>query len=164
MTMHSCPCGTDKIYSECCGVFISGKLNPATPEELMRSRYTAYSQANIDYIAATMKGPAALNFDRVDANQWAHDVNWLALEVVNASHNDSIGHVEFLAHYAHGGQRFVLHEISEFRFEDGRWYYVDGKAPEKISSKKTAPVVSRNALCSCGSNKKYKKCCGKPNP
>ncbi|MCF1613211.1 SEC-C domain-containing protein, partial [Serratia marcescens] len=32
-----------------------------------------------------------------------------------------------------------------------RWYYIDG----------TKPQPGRNAMCPCGSGKKYKKCCGR---
>jgi SEC-C motif domain protein len=39
--------------------------------------------------------------------------------------------VEFLAHYSDENKGYVLHEISEFHFEDGRWYYVDGRASER---------------------------------
>lgn len=39
--------------------FIPNQKILSTPEELMRSRYTAYNQVNIDYIARTMRSPAA---------------------------------------------------------------------------------------------------------
>lgn len=56
----SCPCKSGKRYADCCEPFITRINLPETPEQLMRSRYTAYSQANIDYIMGTMKGEASV--------------------------------------------------------------------------------------------------------
>ncbi len=68
--MH-CPCKSEKEYAQCCEPFIIGNQLPNTPEQLMCSRYTAYTQANIDYIVATMKGAALKDFDKASAKQWA---------------------------------------------------------------------------------------------
>ena len=134
--MENCPCGNNQSYPQCCGKFISGSALPATPEELMRSRYTAYTQANVNYIANTMKAPANKDFDSDTAREWAEQVNWLKLEIVHAQQdNPEKGYVEFLAHFSDENKQFVLHEISEFHLEDGRWYYVDGRG----SDRKTIP-------------------------
>ena len=69
--MQHCPCGTGKKYLDCCGLFIRGHKRPTTPEALMRSRYSAYTQNRIEYIARTMKAPANHNFDMEAARQWA---------------------------------------------------------------------------------------------
>ena len=61
--MTTCPCGSKKNYADCCQPFIELKKIPETPEQLMRSRYTAYTQANMDYIVRTMRGKAAADFD-----------------------------------------------------------------------------------------------------
>lgn len=123
-----CPCGSNKTYSECCELFISGKQLPSTPEALMRSRYTAYTQANIDYIANTMKDAASRGFNPASAREWASTVTWLSLQVLNASPvTNNKGFVEFIARYRLQNQEHTLHEISEFHLKNGRWYYVDGK-------------------------------------
>ncbi|WP_411751462.1 SEC-C metal-binding domain-containing protein, partial [Serratia sp. (in: enterobacteria)] len=44
----------------------------------------------------------------------------------------------------------AMHERSRFLRLEQRWYYIDG----------TKPQPGRNAICPCGSGKKYKKCCG----
>jgi SEC-C motif-containing protein len=157
-----CPCGTGNSYQHCCGIFISNLKTPVTPEELMRSRYTAYNEVNIDYIMQTMKSPAADNFDREDARAWANSVNWTGLEIIKTSHDANKGIVEFRAHYLMDGKKYVLHEMSEFICDAEKWYYVKGTHPE--TEKKTilnSDKVGRNDSCPCGSNKKYKKCCGK---
>jgi len=151
--MKICVCGSGKVYLDCCGAFITHKKIPSTPEELMRSRYTAYCHADIDYIMQTMRSPASDDFDAESARQWAKNVNWAGLEVIKTSHGAVHGIVEFIAYYYVQDKKQTLHEISEFHFENGQWYYVDGSKPEPKK-------IGRNDSCPCGSQIKYKKCCG----
>lgn len=123
----NCPCGIGKPYAHCCGIFIRNQKKPETPEALMRSRYTAYTQANIDYITRTMKGPAKLRFDPKRAYRWAKQVEWLKLEIITTSTQFSEGVVEFIAYFKEQGKINTMHEISHFHYENGEWYYVDGK-------------------------------------
>ena len=158
--MTLCPCCSTKNYSQCCEIFLTAKAFPQTPEELMRSRYTAYTQTNIDYIAKTMKEPASEGFNFEETRTWARNVNWLTLEVVSASQNENEGKVEFIAQYSYQDKKYVLHEISLFRRDDNQWYYIDGDSPQSSPIVNDKNKISRNDPCSCGSNKKYKKCCG----
>ena len=154
-----CPCGSGITYQNCCGSFICHEKLPATPEELMRSRYTAYHEVNMHYIIDTMKSPAADHFDVEEARAWAESVRWTGLEIIQTHHDGNKGIVEFRAHYVMDGKKCILHEVSEFIRDEGKWYYVNGTHPEKksiINIKK----IGRNDSCPCGSNKKYKKCCG----
>lgn len=155
--MSQCPCGSMMDYLACCGMYLSGKVTPQTPEALMRSRYTAYTNAMIDYIKKTMKGKALLGFNEVQAKQWASSVQWIGLNVIG-THRDKtdehIGFVEFMATYSDKGVIETIHEISQFQWIEGAWFYIDGVHPSKIMPKK----MSRNALCPCGSRKKYKHC------
>ena len=41
MPAEKCPCGSGKTYAACCKKIISGEKKAETPEELMRSRYSA---------------------------------------------------------------------------------------------------------------------------
>ena len=124
--MKQCPCRSKKSFRECCSVYINGQALPATPEALMRSRYTAYSLANINYIMETMKGRAIENYDKEEAQTWAKRVRWLGLDVLNTKTDALKGWVEFIAHYSDQGIKQKIEEVSEFHFEDGRWFYVDG--------------------------------------
>lgn len=90
----------------------------------MRSRYTAYTQANIDYIASTMRDRALVDFEAKEAKRWASSVKWLRLEVLKSGSDGNSGFVEFRAYYSYRNQMQVLHELSEFRKEEGRWFYV----------------------------------------
>ena len=125
--MKYCPCGTGNEYLNCCGIFISGQKTPPTPEALMRSRYTAYHLIDMDYIANTMKSPAADHFDVKATTKWAKKVNWTQLEIIKTIDGSETAYVEFRAHYNLKNKKYILHETSEFSFQDGKWYYVNGE-------------------------------------
>ncbi|MDR3491316.1 MAG: YchJ family protein [Gammaproteobacteria bacterium] len=152
--MKSCPCGSLKEYAICCGRFIEAGQMPKTPVELMRSRYTAYAKANIDYIQQTMQGPAALGFDINEAAALAKSTLWQKLKILNFSTTHDKGMVEFMAFYTVDNRNYILHEESHFVQQNGLWYYVDGKL--LLNDKLT---TARNDNCVCGSGKKFKNCC-----
>lgn len=146
----SCPCGSSQLFTNCCRPYLMGDLLPETAEALMRSRYTAYSQANIEYIMQTMCGPAAQHFNPEQAREWAAAAEWQKLQVIKAWQvSAEKAFVEFVASYRLKQHPHLLHEVSEFHRVEGRWYYVTGITPK----------VSRNELCPCGSGKKAKRCC-----
>lgn len=128
MSVHKqCPCGANINYQNCCEKFIKGKELPETPEELMRSRYTAYTKANISYIANTMCGKSAEKLNAGEAKAWAQTVNWLGLEIINAPEPIlNRGFVEFIARYYYDHKVRQMHEKSEFNLINGKWFYVNG--------------------------------------
>jgi len=155
--MPNCPCDSTKNDNTCCNIYINGHSNPDTPEKLMRSRYTAYTQGNIDYILRTMSGSALKNFTPESAKQWTTSVEWIGLEIIHSTIETTKGYVEFIAHYYERGEKKFIHEISEFHLINGQWYYVDGKYEQ--SKPYTKLKIGRNNSCPCGSGKKYKTCC-----
>src|ERR1035437_6809497 len=122
----ACPCDSGQSYAACCGPWHSGLavgLHAATPEALMRSRYSAYVLGLIDYLLATWHpstAPGELELP---------PVKWLELEVRHAQATGDAGVVEFVARLRENGRGARLHEISRFVREDGRWLYIDGKPP-----------------------------------
>jgi SEC-C motif-containing protein len=126
----------------------------------MRSRYSAYSLRNSPYLLASWDintRPASIDFSQETAV-------WEKLEILHCAKgglHDTKGTVEFKAYYAQAGLSHVLHETSRFKKTHARWFYLDGKAkilaPATIFSQ---PSPAKNALCTCGSGKKYKRCCG----
>lgn len=168
-----CLCRSGQDYSKCCEPYISGEKNPSTAEILMRSRYTAYATGNIKYIKDTLAPETVKDFDQVSAKAWAAGSQWLGLEIIsskNGKENDSKGTVEFNAKYTTEGKVVEHHEVSQFRKDGDRWYFVDGDAHThgegQGHSEPQAPIVregpkvGRNDPCPCGSGKKFKKCCG----
>jgi SEC-C motif-containing protein len=149
-------------YEECCGLYHSGEKYAPTAEALMRSRFTAFAMKDQAYILETWdptKRPLRVDFPN-DA------IKWKRLEVVEkkkGGNKDVKGIVEFKAYYVLDNDEYVVNEISRFRKEHGRWHYLDGtvKSIAKIGQQTNA---GKNAPCSCGSGKKYKRCCGKTNP
>lgn len=161
--MTQCPCGSQKEYLACCGLFIEKHHRPENPESLMRSRYSAYTLTKIDYIKATMCGKSLEGFDELEAANWAKQVQWSGLQVVKSyidEQNAHIAYVEFIASYWEQGKKNSLHELSKFEFINDQWFYTEGCQPQvKTKIKKT--TIARNSLCPCGSQKKFKNCHGK---
>ncbi len=153
-----CPCGSEKSYDACCGVFISGDKLPKTPEETMRSRYSAYVECNMDYIEATHHPSTIETFDKKESKKWAKGADWLGLEIVRSEEMEDRGVVEFVARYNWEDEEKTHHEISDFQKSDGKWYFVDGRVVGQ-PIERFEPKVGRNEPCPCGSGKKYKKCC-----
>jgi len=146
-----CPCGGPALAT-CCGPYIAGAALPPTAEALMRSRYTAYTQRNEDYLRATWH-PRTRPQDAIldpDTN-----LRWLGLEIKSALRlrqrkaelPDHPGSnpasdvesdvVEFVARFKVGGRAHRLHETSRFLREPDpaiggtpRWFYLDGTFPE----------------------------------
>ena len=156
--MPLCPCGSQKTYELCCELFIEKKQIPQTPEQLMRSRYTAYSLAKIDYIKSTMRGKPLIGFNESEAKKWASEVTWTGLKIIQSYvETPKKGFVEFLATFMEDKQLDTIHELSEFHQENNVWFYVDGQnkqAPLKNKKQK----IMRNSPCPCGSGKKFKNC------
>lgn len=151
--MTKCPCCSEKNYQNCCQPYVELEKIPETPEALMRSRYTAYTQANVDYIIETMKGEAAKNFDLVSAKQWAEAVKWISLNVTSTREENDKGFVGFEASFILNEKLHVMHENSEFLKENDKWFYIKGDSTVQLIK------LNRNDPCPCGSNKKFKKCC-----
>ena len=155
MSKEICPCGSKKLYLYCCGKYLAGKATAETAEKLMRSRYTAFCQGNIDYLIATLHPDRRNTSDRAELTKSINNTQWLSLKVINTSKgkkNDSVGYVEFEAVYRvnEPGQ---LHERSRFIKTNGKWFYVEGDILP-------GTIPKRNELCWCGSGEKYKKCHG----
>ncbi len=141
----------------------------------MRSRYTAYTKADVTYIKLTMVAEARKDFDDDATRKWAEGSKWKGLKIVDKKKGgpeDATGVVEFVATYEIQGKGIDHHEVSTFRKnKEGQWLFVDGEAhehkegeghqhdakPETV--KRESAKIGRNDTCPCGSGKKYKKCC-----
>ncbi len=169
----ACPCGSTEPYGNCCGVYHSGLRDAETAEKLMRSRYCAFYLRDRDYLTYTLAEEKRPEFDR---NTIAQDqTRWSGLEIIDRVAGgvlDQTGIVEFIASFVEDGRIGQLHERSNFERRDGKWVYVDGVFPKAAipsASSGQPPIkskpskIGRNDPCLCGSNKKFRKCCGKIN-
>lgn len=124
-TVTRCPCLSGMTYDDCCGRFHRGESAAPTAEQLMRSRFSAFAVGDADYLLATWHPrtrPESVDLDPDD--------RWYRLDIHSTERGgpfDDVGLVEFTAyHRGHSGAG-TLHEVSRFRREDGRWFYLDGQ-------------------------------------
>jgi len=159
----SCHCGHERSFEQCCEPLILGHHQASTAEGLMRSRYSAFVERNMDYILKTHDPSTRAEVDMEGNARWASQARWDSLEIKSVEQGtpeDSVGQVEFIAHYQIEGKSESHHELSQFRKEKGQWYFVGGKVLGLETFVRDQPKLGRNDPCSCGSGKKFKKCCG----
>jgi len=126
---NKCPCGSGLSYSACCEPIISGKKDAETAQKLMRSRYTAFTQANVDYLMRSHSAKTRPVKERKNIETWTKSVVWMGLTILNNENgetNDETGYVEFKAIYLENGNPQQIHEKSFFQRENGKWLYVSG--------------------------------------
>ena len=118
----------------------------------MRSRYTAFALAEVDYLRDSWHAdfrPAVLEAD--DA------LRWIGLEIIASDLQVDHAIVEFEARLLAEGRVSAMRERSNFVLEKGRWFYTNGEQlPPSVKPWKPA----RNESCPCGSGTKFKRCCG----
>ncbi len=118
------PAGHPEPYEKCCGRLHRGEAAATTPEELMRSRYSAFAVRDEPYLLRTWHPrtrPPRVEFDPA--------LRWVGLDIEETTEGTAFhttGTVTFRAHYTDGGRPEVLHEHSRFERVDGAWVYVDG--------------------------------------
>ncbi len=126
----------------------------------MRARYCAHELNLVEFVIQTYHPSCNADSD-ADAIAQSVQGDWSKLEVVSseAGSNDNEGFVTFNAYFTEDKRRYSFTEKSRFVREDGQWFYIDGEMYDyPLAVKKT--VVGRNDPCTCGSGKKFKKCCG----
>jgi SEC-C motif domain protein len=128
----ACPCGSGHPARECCLPFIEQSRLPATAEQLMRSRYTAFTlndEAWLRYSWHPEHCPPTIYLDS--------DCHWLGLKIIRTSGgqaDDDTGEVEFVARYKKHGKATRIHENSRFTRYQGRWVYQTGSTPRTGTS------------------------------
>ena len=153
----SCYCGSGTPFTACCAPLIAGQTFAQTPEQLMRSRYSAYChyEHNLQcysYILRTYHSAVRAEHSLADIAAFAKAVRFIGLKILDSA-GLSAHQVHFVASYLVADKLELLDEISDFALEHGQWMYCSGVLTEH-------PVVrlSRNDACPCGSGVKFKKC------
>jgi len=164
----ACPCGSGRKLADCCGPLLAGTALASSPEQLMRSRYSAYALGGHgEYLLATWF-PATARGLTAEALSGG-DLSWCGLEVIDSSCSGDDGTVAFRASYRdQRGRAGVLREQAVFRLVGQRWLYVGGEVGTETpasknggqSQRRAAASPGRNSLCPCGSGRKFKRCCG----
>jgi len=172
--MH-CYCRSGQRFSDCCSPFIQGLRLPATAEQLMRSRFSAYCDGSADaiqYLASSYHPMSQADNPVSEISAFAKAAHFVYLEVINASAEialpEQLQHVK-IKHTVdqqlrfatvHFKVQFILHdklhlleELSRFIHSDHQWFYLDGTLTDHPPQK-----LSRNDNCPCRSGKKYKHC------
>lgn len=155
--MTLCPCGSTRVFDECCGPIIAGAPAP-TAEALMRSRYTAFANRTLDHVECTHAPEVRDDFNRAEAERLAEECEWQSLEISRATETGDIAEIEFVMRFRREQQNRTQAATSHFRRDDGQWLYVSSNLKPQITQRVTK--VGRNDPCPCNSGKKAKKCCG----
>ncbi len=124
-----CPCNSNLAYADCCEPIISGRKEAITAQQLMRSRYTAFTKANVDYLMRSHSAKTRPVKERKSIEKWASSVTWMGLTILDIKAGeacDEIGYVEFKALYLENGHPQQIHEKSLFQRENEKWVYVSG--------------------------------------
>lgn len=168
-----CFCGSGRPFSRCCQPYLQSNSQAKSPkaptaEALMRSRFSAFCQGNIDYLISTHHPDARTSDEAKTLMQTVKTVQWTHLQVISkqkGQKKDQVGTVEFVAVYrsqsgqlsktfdASGDGLAQLHERSKFVKEGGRWFYLKGDVLPPY-------VPGRSQPCWCGSRKPFKYCHG----
>lgn len=161
-----CHCRSGKSFFKCCEPFLSGAALPLTAEKLMRSRFSAFCEANVNYLIHTQHPNNRSGNDHAEIGATIKGTEWVNLILLSAERggeNDDTGYVEFVAVSKRRSLNMLsgssdgadelrqMHERSFFVKEEGKWFYVDG---ENLSFYQT----KRNEPCWCGSGSKTKAC------
>ncbi|WAJ71494.1 YchJ family protein [Catenovulum adriaticum] len=149
-----CPCQSNLPFEQCCEPFINQTQRPETAEQLMRSRYSAYQQAKVDYIYQTQAPDTRDKNLLAEINRFAKSVQFIGLTVIaDRVKTENSAEVEFIARYIDANDLVEMQECSQFIKLEGAWYYTEGQLAVKRKA------ISKNQACACGSGKKFKRCC-----
>ncbi len=129
MANTPCPCGKKLDFLECCGTFIIFGQLPKTAEELMRSRYSAFATKAVSYLAQTILSPSGKAAIEHTVSSWINSVeSWTKLDIRSVKKggpNDTVGWVEFKAHFIQNGRPDFIWEKSMFKKIEGKWVYLE---------------------------------------
>lgn len=125
----ACPCGSGRKWKRCCGPVIDG-APAASPEALMRSRYSAFATGSVAHLVRSIdpEHPGMLGrpLAEVTAELAAYcaAVRYTRLEILGSTAPDAEGIAT--VHFRAWSDRGVQEENSRFTRIDGRWVYRAG--------------------------------------
>ena len=120
-----CYCDSGLPLSQCCQPLLHNEQQATTAVALMRSRYSAYTLGDEDYLLRTWH--SSTRPTQLDLHH--NPQNWQRLKIIDTATGqavDNSGEVEFIAIYKINGRAERLHERSRFAREGQQWRYIDG--------------------------------------
>lgn len=143
----NCFCGSLQPYKECCERFINLSQTIENPEQLMRSRYSAYLLKNESYLLQSWHKST-----RPDSLYLTDDsTSWKGLKIISTTESTVHFVAYFMQNTLNKEKVYALTENSNF-IEEKNWFYLDGNDVKTIQ-------LTKNMPCPCLSGKKYKRCC-----
>ena len=161
-----CYCGSQRPFSQCCEPYLVGERLAPTAESLMRSRYSAFCQGNIDYLLATHHPDYRLPDDRTGLKRSVKSTRWQNLLVISKQKGqgrDNTGVVEFVAAYQSVGSILSAQPIGPLQQMHERSQFIkkrtiSGYIPKAQCYRPISLSVLRAAGAAAA--KKYKQCHG----
>ena len=115
-----CPCNPNKSYINCCKKAHQNIKSVNSAEALMRSRYSAFVLADIEYLQKShFSKTRPTKKEKNEILIWTKSVEWVQLKILNTTINT----VEFKAFFMENGKLEVIHENSFFCKENEHWVY-----------------------------------------
>jgi SEC-C motif-containing protein len=174
----SCPCGSNEQFKNCCLAVVKGHKKAKSPEQLMRSRFSAYVLNDAQYIFDSYSQHSQASQSVSDIKDWASTCKFVELTIhhistlneYNSDDPSDLPTVEFTACYLIANKlyqiseksRFIKEPISNNSTNGMHWAYLDGDVYQHTE----VGIIKRNDLCPCAINKardikqKFKRCCG----
>ena len=119
----NCPCNPKKLYQNCCQKAHKDIKVVSSAEQLMRSRYSAFVLADIEYLHKSHHNSTRLSKKEYNKlERWTKSVGWLKLDVINSTINT----VHFKAFFIENGNLENIQENATFCKENGHWVYLNG--------------------------------------
>jgi len=124
-----CPCDNTSEFKTCCGKIHNDISFAKTALDLMRSRYSGFVLANINFLISSHAVETRNEFNPTETERWTKSVQWKNLEIIstiNGQPDDHDGKVEFKAYYFEKGKLKFIHGKSRFiRDLNNHWMYLD---------------------------------------
>ncbi len=124
---HECPCQSGKKFANCCQPLLSYKKLATSAEQLMRSRFTAYTHSNWKYVFKTWHQSTRPSLAELRSGGESDTIKWLSLKLIRCEEGlpgDTTGLVQFVATYTDQKGIQQLKESSTFVFEQNKWLYL----------------------------------------
>jgi SEC-C motif domain protein len=140
-----CPCRSKSLYHKCCQPYHQGSA-PETALALMRSRYSAYALALVNYIVETTH--SAHPEYSTDRDKWKKQIRAFCtqtrfdgVKILAFVDGQDEASVTFTAYLRQADTDASFTEKSLFLKENGRWLYKSGEVSDPDGLKLSAADI-----------------------